>query len=158
MPFKIIGIMIVVLSYFIVFQPKSLETISLLKHLIQISSIGYLKYLPILVLYIGVYYAIRKLLIIISNTNIDKLNLQNLELISNKDNSSLLNKYLDEILNFFEKTTFDVFIFQDLDRFENPEIFTKLRELNNFLNNSEQVNKKIVFIYAVRDEMFKKCK
>lgn len=90
-----------------------------------------------------------------SNTNIEKFNLQNIELISNSNSASLLNKYLDEILYFFERTSFDVVVFQDLDRFRNLNIFTKLRELNNFINNSEQVNRKVVFIYAVRDEMFK---
>ena len=87
---------------------------------------------------------------------LDKLNLQNLEITTNKpDENSLLNKYLDEILYFFSETKYNIVVFQDLDRFHNIEIFTKLRELNNFLNNSEQVNKKIVFIYAVKDEMFK---
>ncbi|RLA84249.1 MAG: hypothetical protein DRG78_01950 [Epsilonproteobacteria bacterium] len=86
---------------------------------------------------------------------LDKLNLQNLEITTNKpDENSLLNKYLDEIIYFFSETKYNIVIFQDLDRFDNIEIFTKLRELNNFLNNSEQVNKKIVFIYAVKDEMF----
>ncbi len=154
MPFKIVTILIVTLSYFIVFSPKSLETITFFKDLIQINTTEYLKYLPIIILFLGAYYLLKKLLIVLSNTNIEKLNLQNLELVSNNDSGSLLNKYLDEILYFFEKTNFDVVVFQDLDRYDNLDIFTKLRELNNFINNSEQVNKKIVFIYAVKDEMF----
>ncbi|MBU3015025.1 hypothetical protein KO488_09675 [Poseidonibacter lekithochrous] len=90
-----------------------------------------------------------------SNTSIDKLNLKDLELVSNdKKNESLLNKHLDEILYFFEKTTFNVIVFQDLDRFENLDIFTKLRELNNFINNSEQIDREIKFIYAVKDKIF----
>ena len=153
-PFKIISIIIVVLSYLILFKTKSLETVVVLKDLVKINSIEYIKYLPIIILFIGSYYIIKKLLIILSNTKIEKLNLQNLELVSNGNSGSLLNKYLDEILYFFEKTNFDVVVFQDLDRFDNLDIFTKLRELNNFINNSEQVNKKIVFIYAVKDEMF----
>lgn len=153
-PFKIISIIIVVLSYLILFKTKSLETVVVLKDLVKINSIEYIKYLPIIILFVGSYYIIKKLLIILSNTKIEKLNLQNLELVSNGDSGSLLNKYLDEILYFFEKTNFDVVVFQDLDRFDNLDIFTKLRELNNFINNSEQVNKKIVFIYAVKDEMF----
>lgn len=89
---------------------------------------------------------------------LDKLNLQNLEITTNKENeNSLLNKYLDEIIYFFSETKYNVVVFQDLDRFENVQIFTKLRELNTFLNNSEQLkckHKKIVFVYAVKDEMF----
>lgn len=153
-PVKIISVLLVVVSYFILFKPKSFEKIDTLKFLLQINSLEYLKYLPILFLIIGAYYIVNRFLMIISNTNIEKLSLQNLELKSTNDSASLLNQYLDEILYFFEKTNFDIVVFQDLDRFDNLAIFTKLRELNNFINNSEQVSKKIVFIYAVKDEMF----
>ena len=70
------------------------------------------------------------------------------------DNESLLNKYIDELLYFFETSDYRIVIFEDLDRFENSEIFIKLRELNTILNNYEKINRKIVFIYALRDEVF----
>lgn len=70
------------------------------------------------------------------------------------ENTSVLNKFLDELLYFFQVTNYDVVTIEDLDRFNDPEIFTNLRELNNLLNNSDQINRKIVFIYAIRDEMF----
>jgi hypothetical protein len=146
---KIVFIMLVILSYFVVFSPDIFKEIDFVKDNLKSFSVE-----AMIILSIGLYFSIKKLLIIASNTNIKKLNLQNLELASN-DDGSLLNKHLDEILYFFEKTHFDIVVFQDLDRFENLEIFTKLRELNNFINNSEQVGKKIVFIYAVKDEMFK---
>lgn len=68
---------------------------------------------------------------------------------------SLLNKYLDEVLYFFEATEYDVVVIEDLDRFKNTEIFIKLRELNTLLNNYEKIKRRIVFIYALRDEVFK---
>ena len=34
------------------------------------------------------------------------------------------------------------------------EIFTKLRELNNLINGSKQINRKVVFLYAIKDDMF----
>lgn len=68
---------------------------------------------------------------------------------------SLLNKYLDEILYFFETTRYDVVIIEDLDRFKNTEIFVKLRELNTLLNNYVKIKRHIVFVYALRDEVFK---
>ena len=68
---------------------------------------------------------------------------------------SLLNKYLDELLYFFEVTEYNVVVIEDLDRFKNTEIFIKLRELNTLLNNYEKINRKIVFVYALRDEVFK---
>lgn len=46
-----------------------------------------------------------------------------------------------------------VFI-EDLDRFNRIDIFVKLRELNTILNNYEKIKKRIIFIYAVRDDMF----
>ncbi len=65
---------------------------------------------------------------------------------------------MDEIIYFFEITKYDVVIIEDLDRFDTPAIFLKLRELNYLLNNSNAIKRsigKIVFIYAVKDDMFK---
>ncbi|RFC38212.1 MAG: hypothetical protein DID89_2727548418 [Candidatus Nitrotoga sp. CP45] len=67
---------------------------------------------------------------------------------------SILNKHLDEILYFFEKTKFDVVVIEDLDRFDEVDIFVKLRELNTLINNSEQIDRKIAFIYAIKDDVF----
>lgn len=67
---------------------------------------------------------------------------------------SIFNKYIDEILYFFEMSKYDVVVFEDLDRFNNIEIFSKLRELNLLINNSEQINRRVVFIYAIKDEIF----
>lgn len=85
-----------------------------------------------------------------------KLKFQDTEITLNNDQvESILNKHLDEILYFFERTDFDVIVIEDLDRFENSEIFIRLRELNTLINNSKQVNRPIVFLYAIRDNMFK---
>jgi hypothetical protein len=89
------------------------------------------------------------------NKKFTKLNLTSGELeLAQEESSSILNKYLDEILYFFESTSFNVVIIEDLDRFNDPEIFTKLREINILINNSRQINRRVVFIYAVRDDMF----
>lgn len=71
-----------------------------------------------------------------------------------QDEDSLLNKYYDEILYFFEMTEYNVVVFEDLDRFNNTEIFIKLRELNTLLNSYEKIKRRIVFIYALRDDVF----
>ncbi|WP_227554035.1 YobI family P-loop NTPase [Acinetobacter haemolyticus] len=85
-----------------------------------------------------------------------KLKFQDTEItLNNEKSESILNKHLDEILYFFEITKFDIIIIEDLDRFENSEIFIRLRELNTLINNSKQVNRPIVFLYAIRDNMFK---
>lgn len=45
-------------------------------------------------------------------------------------------------------------IIEDLDRFDNTDIFLKLREVNQLLNQSNSVGRKVTFIYAVKDDMF----
>ncbi|MDG5853124.1 hypothetical protein [Clostridium beijerinckii] len=74
--------------------------------------------------------------------------------IGKEEDKSIFNKYIDEILYFFEANKYDVIIFEDLDRFGRIEIFSKLRELNGLINNSEQINRRIVFIYAIKDDIF----
>lgn len=71
------------------------------------------------------------------------------------DNETIFNKNLDEIVYFFEKTKYRIVFFEDLDRIDNPKIFIHLRELNNLLNNNDAIkNKPVVFVYAVRDDIF----
>lgn len=72
-----------------------------------------------------------------------------------KEDMSIFNAFMDEIVYFFESTKYDVVVFEDLDRFENREvIFYKLRELNTILNNSRSLNRPINFVYAVLDDLF----
>lgn len=87
------------------------------------------------------------------NTKINKLNFKNGE-IDIKENTSIFNKHLDEIIYFFEVTKYNVVIIEDLDRFETNHIFLKLREINQLLNASNSIGRRIVFIYAVRDDIF----
>lgn len=100
------------------------------------------------------YKVFERLVPIISNSRLNKVNLKDGE-IEIVENTSIFNKHLDEILYFFEQTEYDVVILEDLDRFNNIDIFLKLRELNLLLNESKVVGRKIYFIYAVRDDMFK---
>ena len=70
---------------------------------------------------------------------------------------SVFNKNLDEIMYFFEATKYQFVFFEDLDRLDDPKIFIHLRELNNLLNNDDSIKRKpIVFVYAVRDDIFSK--
>lgn len=86
----------------------------------------------------------------IKNLKLDKATI---ELEENK-NVSIMNRYLDEIIYLFQEKKYDVVIFEDIDRFENTHIFTKLRELNLILNQSEEVGRRIVFLYALKDDIF----
>ena len=69
--------------------------------------------------------------------------------------TNLINKFVDEVLYFFECIDVDLVIFEDLDRLPTTEIFVKLRELNTIINNSAKRNKKVTFLYAVKDDLFK---
>ena len=74
-----------------------------------------------------------------------------------EETESVFNKNLDEIMYFFETTGYQTVFFEDLDRLDDPKIFVHLRELNNLLNNDDAIkNKPIVFVYAVRDDIFSK--
>ncbi|GAA4919778.1 hypothetical protein GCM10023313_24300 [Mucilaginibacter defluvii] len=75
--------------------------------------------------------------------------------IAPASDASILNRHLDELLYFFEATRYNVLIIEDLDRFDDPEVFVQLRELNNLLNYSRQVGRKISFIYALKDDVFR---
>lgn len=89
-----------------------------------------------------------------SNSKLNKLNLKDAE-IEVVENNSIFNRHLDEILYFFQVTEYDVVILEDLDRFGTPNIFLKLRELNQLINESKIVGRHITFVYAVKDDIFK---
>jgi hypothetical protein len=86
-----------------------------------------------------------------------KLSFQNAEIeVDSNVSKSILNSHLDEIIYFFEATKYEIVIIEDLDRFEQADVFTKLREINLLLNESKKIKPRhIVFIYAIRDDMFK---
>lgn len=93
---------------------------------------------------------------VLNLNKLSSLNLKDLEIgLSKDDEQSIFNKHLDEIIYFFEVTDYNVVVIEDLDRFGNTVIFTKLREINQLINNSEQVKRQINFVYAVKDELFK---
>lgn len=88
------------------------------------------------------------------NSKLNKLNLKDGE-IEVIENNSIFNKHLDEILYFFQVTDYDVVVIEDLDRFGTSNIFLKLRELNQLINESKIVGRHITFVYAVKDDIFK---
>lgn len=70
------------------------------------------------------------------------------------EQGSILSSNLDEIVYYFKATETDLVVFEDLDRFEIPEIFHKLREINKLVNDSRAKQKPVRFIYAIRDDLF----
>lgn len=89
------------------------------------------------------------------NLKFNKIKIFNSEIQSIEDTTgSSFNKYIDEILYFFEVNDYNVVIFEDLDRFDNIDIFTKLRELNKLIKSCVNIEKEIKFIYAIKDDLF----
>ncbi|MFC7524151.1 hypothetical protein ACFQRK_09370 [Parapedobacter sp. GCM10030251] len=82
---------------------------------------------------------------------------------SSGNSGSIFNRHLDEILHFFECTQYKYVVIEDLDRFNDIEIFTRLRSLNKAINNYPSIvgdddgdKRKVCFIYAVKDDLFTK--
>lgn len=69
-------------------------------------------------------------------------------------NETVFDKNMDEIVYFFEETKYRLVFFEDLDRLEDSSIFVHLRELNTLLNNYNVIKEPIVFVYAVKDDIF----
>ncbi|MGN6603199.1 MAG: YobI family P-loop NTPase [Ginsengibacter sp.] len=102
----------------------------------------------------GIAFFVKSIVRLFTNSKINKLNIKGEVELGKADDKSIFNQHLDEILYYFEKTPFDVVIIEDIDRFDNTDIFTKLREINILINYSDLVNRKVSFVYAVRDDIF----
>lgn len=109
----------------------------------------------ICVFIIGIWVVLFQLILFIKKISVKNLTLDKATLeFEEKKNVSIMNRYLDEILYLFQEKKYNVVIFEDIDRFENTHIFTKLRELNLILNQSEEIGRRIVFLYALKDDIF----
>ena len=78
-----------------------------------------------------------------------------------KNSSNYFDKYLNEIIYYFEVSGTNLVIFEDLDRFNDPYIFDALHDLNELINislgqelSTEQKNLPVKFLYATRDSIF----
>lgn len=102
----------------------------------------------------GVWLAVRQLIPNYVNSKLYKFSLKDASIELNED-TSIFNRHLEEILYFFQATKYDIVIIEDLDRFCTSKIFLKLRELNFLLNEANVIGRHIVFLYAVKDDIFK---
>nr|WP_314999256.1 hypothetical protein [uncultured Oribacterium sp.] len=72
----------------------------------------------------------------------------------NIDEESVLDKDIKEIIYLLTSAKVKTLVIEDLDRFNNITIFTKLRELNYMLNMHLEANypeRKVKFVYMLRD-------
>ena len=75
---------------------------------------------------------------VLKQFKLSKLNFANVSIEEDKNNFSYFNKYIDEILYYFETNKFDVVVIEDVDRFKSIRVFEHLKELNLLLNNSNK--------------------
>lgn len=106
--------------------------------------------------YIFITYIFYKIVELLrNNVSISKFKFKDAEIEINNKSESIFNKYLDEIVYFFQATNFNVVIIEDLDRFEDATfIIQKLKELNQLINSSHKINNKVKFIFAIKDDFF----
>ncbi|WP_349678860.1 MULTISPECIES: hypothetical protein [unclassified Sphingobacterium] len=109
----------------------------------------------IIISFSGIGFLAKLVLQLFSNSKINKVNIKGELELGENANKSVFNEHLEEILYFFERTDYNVVIIEDLDRFDNTDIFTKLREINILLNNSKLIDQEINFVYAVGDNLIK---
>lgn len=75
--------------------------------------------------------------------------------VFNESQESYFDKYLNDVIYLFENCGSDVIVFEDIDRFDNNNIFQKLKEINTLVNNRKKINgEKIIFLYLLKDDMF----
>lgn len=106
-------------------------------------------------IYIGIisYYIYKAIENQRFNKCLTKLNIQGNEIeIFGDDKESYFDKYLNEVLYLVKNSKADAIVFEDIDRYNSSAIFEKLREINILVNS--RGNKRIKFIYLLKDDMF----
>lgn len=148
-----IAIIFYVVALVVVFEPSFLKVDWICRFFSNPTLNRWSDVIALLYIFLVTIKFVQKIIKSLGNSKLNKLNLKNGE-IGLQEETSVFNKHMDEIIYFFQVTDYNVVIIEDLDRFNNTEIFLKLREVNQLLNQSKSVGRKIVFIYAVRDDMF----
>lgn len=155
--FKLIGysILTIVITICILFiiSPDFLAKFSIINF--DKKYLPYLNKIASIITLLGLFLLIYKMSRSLIGFSIKKLKINDAEIEIEKGiSTSILNNHLDEIIYFFEATKYNVVVIEDLDRFAQAEVYTKLREINLLINNSKKVKQHVVFIYAIKDDMF----
>ena len=151
---KVFTLFVFVLAFCITFEPNAfrIETLCDFFDLGKWNIVG--DFFSLFIMLFILYRPAANIISILANSKLNKLNLKDGVVELEKD-TSIFNKYFDEILYFFQANPkYEVVLIEDLDRFNTCEIFLKLRELNFLLNESKVIKQPIIFVYAVKDDIF----
>jgi hypothetical protein len=148
-----IGLLIFTTSFLHIVLPDFLAKFYLKE--LPAENSNFFHYISVLIVAFGVLLMVYSSIRTLKRFSVKKLGINNASIeIDDKISKSILNNHIDEILYFFEVTEYNIVIIEDLDRFEQTDVFTKLREINLLINNSKKIENDVVFIYAIRDDMF----
>ncbi|MGL5550348.1 MAG: hypothetical protein ACRDD4_11670 [Culicoidibacterales bacterium] len=131
------------------FLPNSINDIDI--NLIMLCVVGSLFFTPILAFLYSFYRE--------NKVKISRINLQGAEanLEDENNDETVLDRDIKEIVYLLTSSKVEIVVFEDLDRYNNIEIFTKLRELNFLINSQIIANdeKRVVrFVYMLKDGLF----
>lgn len=147
-----ISIIVFLLCFFIVFEPTWLRVETFYYKFDFGNANFWIDLVCAIIMIFESFVFIQKLIQAYSNSKLNKLNLKDGEI--ELEETSIFNKHLDEILYFFQVTKYNVVVIEDVDRFGTTDIFLKLRELNQLINESKVIGRPVVFLYAVKDDLF----
>lgn len=86
--------------------------------------------------------------------------------VFNRDTDPAFNRYMDDVVYLLTNSKSSVFVFEDLDRFQNVSLFEKLRRVNELANDRrrrthgrtllghKEPSNPVRFIYLVHDSLF----
>lgn len=150
---KVVFFIIWALSILYLFFEKIYQKV----YLINREESFYYVYLMKFSFLLGVFFILKKIFKQLFKLKVNKVSFSDAEFVPKDNDISIINKHVDELIYFFEKTRTQIVFIEDIDRFEDAvEVFIKLRELNIIINNSKDIVQKVTFIYAVKDELFSK--
>ncbi|SHF02939.1 hypothetical protein [Chryseobacterium sp. OV279] len=150
---KVVFFIIWALSILYLFFDKIYQKV----YLINREESIYYVYLMKVSFLLGVFFILKKIFKQLFKLKVNKVSFSDAEFVPKDKDISIINKHVDELIYFFEKTRTQIVFIEDIDRFEDAvEVFIKLRELNIIINNSKDIVQKVTFIYAVKDELFSK--
>lgn len=106
----------------------------------------------------GLFYILRTYPFRILFKKVDLKGLVGIELFSAEEDT-YFDKYLYDVLHWFDQANADAIVFEDLDRYDVTLIFEKLREINDLAYSREKrglrsKKKPLRFFYLIRDDVF----
>ena len=114
-------------------------------------------------IFLLLYFVVRRQMIspLIKAIQVDKSKIE-LSDESKDTDEHQFNRYMDELIYIFKNGEIDALVLDDIDRFDQLEVFTELREMNYLINKKLQLQssqdkpaRKVKFFYMVKDELFK---